>query len=74
MHNIWGVRTIDKSGNKGRFIIGKAIISTLELGSDLDEFDPEKMLLNRVESMNIFTQMPLTLTRENKPISKKKAL
>ncbi|HZF71067.1 SH3 domain-containing protein [Sulfuricurvum sp.] len=74
MHNIWGVRTIDKSGNKGRFIIGKAIISTLELGSELDEFDPEKMLLNRAESMNIFTQLPLTLTRGNKPTSKKKAL
>ncbi|MDD2949939.1 MAG: SH3 domain-containing protein [Sulfuricurvum sp.] len=74
MHNIWGVRTIDKNGNKGRFIIGKAVISTLELGSDLDGFDPEQKLLNRAESMNIFTKTPLTLTRGNKSLSKKKAL
>lgn len=74
MHNIWGVRTIDKSGNKGRTIIGKAIISSLELGSDLEEFDPEKKLLSRAESMNIFTRTPLTLTNGNKTTSKKKAL
>lgn len=74
MHNIWGIRTIDKSGNKGRTIIGKAVISTLELGSDLADFDPDKKLLSRTESMNIFTHLPLTLTNGNKSLSKKKAL
>ncbi len=74
MHNIWGIRTIDKSGNKGRTIIGKAVISTLELGSDLADFDPDKKLLSRVESMNVFTHTSLTLTNGNKSLSKKKSL
>lgn len=63
MHNFWGVRTIDKGGNKGRHIIGKAIVSTLELGSELEEYDPEMKLLNRVESMNIFTRPSAALTK-----------
>jgi hypothetical protein len=74
MHNFWGVRTIDKEGNKGRAIIGKAIISTLELGAELDGYDQEKKLLNRVESMNIFTHTPTTLTRITKTASQKKSL
>ncbi len=63
MHNIWGIRTIDKEGNKGRHIIGKAVISTLELGAELEEYDPTMKLLNRAVSMNIFTRTPITLTR-----------
>jgi cell wall-associated NlpC family hydrolase len=74
MHNIWGIRTIDKQGNKGRHIIGKAVISTLELGAELDEFDPAMRLLTRLESMNIFTKTPLTLTRQGKTLIKKKSL
>lgn len=74
MHNIWGIRTVDKDGNKGRHIIGKAVISTLELGADLDEFDPAMKLLSRAESMNIFTKTPLTLTRQGKSLIKKKSL
>jgi len=74
MHNIWGIRTIDKQGNRGRHIIGKAVISTLELGSDLADFDPAMKLLSRVESMNIFTQIPTSLSRNAKVIPKKKSL
>lgn len=74
MHNLWGIRTIDQNGRKGRHIVGKALISTLELGSELETFDPAMKLLSRVESMNIFTRMPLSLTRENKTASKKKPL
>lgn len=75
MHNIWGIRTLDKQGNKGgRHIVGKAVISTLELGSDLEDFDPSMKLLSRVESMNIFTNPPLTLTRNAKNPPKKKSL
>jgi hypothetical protein len=74
MHNIWGIRTIDKQGNKGRHVIGKAIISTLDLGSELEEFDPSMKLLSRAESMNIFTKNSLTLTRYSKKIPKKKSL
>jgi hypothetical protein len=74
MHNIWGIRTLDKAGNKGRHIIGKAVISTLELGADLENYDPEMKLLTRVESMNIFTKTPITLARGAKSKLKKKPL
>ncbi len=74
-HNIWGIRTIDKEGNKGRHIVGKAVISTLDLGSELDNFDPAMRLLSRVESMNIFTRPSSALTRNTKTtLPKKKSL
>jgi hypothetical protein len=56
MHNIWGIRTIDQEGKKGRHIIGKAVISTLELGAELENYDLKNKLLTRVQSMNIFTR------------------
>ncbi len=71
MHNFWGIRTVDKMGNKGRHIIGKAVISTLELGAELEEFDPTMKLLSRVESMNIFTKPPVLLARQGKTGAKK---
>ncbi|MBD3798323.1 SH3 domain-containing C40 family peptidase [Sulfuricurvum sp.] len=71
-HNIWGIRTIDKGGNKGRHIIGKAVISTLDLGAELETFDPAMRLLSRVESMNIFTRPPNALTRNLKANPPKK--
>ncbi|WP_294891980.1 MULTISPECIES: SH3 domain-containing protein [unclassified Sulfuricurvum] len=75
MHNVWGIRTIDKSGNKGRRIVGKAVISTLEFGSELEEFDPYNKLLTRAHSMNIFTKTPIVLSKgAGKPVKKKKAL
>lgn len=74
MHNVWGVRTLDKQGNHGRHIVGKAVISTLELGADLADFDPAMKLLSRVESMNIFTHTPPTITRNTKNNPKKKSL
>lgn len=58
MHNIWGIRTVDKNGQKGRVIVGKAVISTLEFGSDVENFDPNTMLLTSLVSMNIFTREP----------------
>lgn len=74
LHNIWGIRTIDKEGNKGRHVIGKAVISTLELGSELENFDPSMKLLNRIESMNIFTKTPATLSRVTKNTTPKKSI
>lgn len=55
MHNIWGIRTIDSAGKKGRVIVGKAVISTLELGKEVENFDANNMLLSKLVSMNIFT-------------------
>jgi cell wall-associated NlpC family hydrolase len=70
LHNIWGVRTLDGEGKKGRHVVGGAVISTLELGSNLKDFDPEMKLLRRLESMNIITRTPQKLTRQNKSVSR----
>lgn len=54
-HNTWGVKT-NKDGVEGRFIIGKPIFSTLELGSNLKYYDKNASLLTKLKSMNILTQ------------------
>ncbi len=64
MHNIWGIRTKDKEGLKGRVIVGRAIISTLELGADVENFDSDNMLLNTLVSMNIFTKAPIPIAQK----------
>ena len=63
MHNIWGIRTIDSTGKMGRVIIGKTVISTLQLGQDVEDFDSSNMLLTKLVSMNIFTHTPASHAR-----------
>lgn len=63
IHNIWGIRTIDTAGKKGRVIIGKAVISTLQLGQEVENFDSNNMLLTKLVSMNIFTHIPVNYAR-----------
>ncbi|HEX5623450.1 MAG TPA: SH3 domain-containing protein [Sulfuricurvum sp.] len=71
MHNIWGIRTVDKNNDKGRVVIGKAVLSSLELGAEVENFDPENMLLTTLVSMNIFTRESPTVAlgkrKEKKP-------
>lgn len=68
MHNIWGIRTIDQMGKTGRRIVGKAVISTLELGSEIENYDVKNKLLTRVQSMNIFTKAPsICIARKKVP-------
>ncbi len=55
LHNAWGVKTKDNRG-EGRKIIGKTIISSLEIGKEFDDYDEEKGLLSQIISMNIVTQ------------------
>ncbi len=64
MHNIWGIRTKDKEGLKGRVIVGRAVISTLELGADVENFDASNMLLSTLLSMNIFTKAPIPIAQK----------
>ena len=54
-HATWGVKT-KKDGKEGRFIIGKPIFSTLELGSNLRDYDKDASILTQLKSMNILTQ------------------
>jgi hypothetical protein len=53
--NAWGVKT-KKEGKEGRFIIGKPLFSTLEIGSNLKDYDKSASILTQLKSMNILTQ------------------
>ena len=48
--NVWGVKTLHE-GVEGRFIIGRPVFSTLEIGKNLKEFDPDGSLLKNLKSM-----------------------
>ena len=50
-HNMWGVKTLDKDGNYGRNIIGKSVVTTLNPGSELDNYVEKYSLLSRAESI-----------------------
>ncbi len=54
-HDTWGIRT-DNDGVEGREVIGKTIISTLKLGSELTNYNKKYEHLRNIESMNIITQ------------------
>ena len=53
--NVWGVKT-EINQKEGRFIVGKTLFSTLELGKELEEFDQKSSLLKNLKSMNLLTQ------------------
>ena len=55
LHNLWGVKTTNGI-DSDRKIVGKAVISTLEIGSELATYDREGALLRNLERMNIITQ------------------
>ena len=50
--NMWGIKTL-KYGKAGRFIVGRAVFSTLEIGKDLYYYDKKASLLSHLKSMNI---------------------
>lgn len=54
MHNIWSLKLKDIYGNKYREIIGKNVITTLEPGKKLYDYDKENSLLNRIKGIIIF--------------------
>jgi len=47
-HNVWGVKTKNIFGKEGRKVVGKAVITTLNMGEELSGFDESKSLLSRV--------------------------
>jgi len=49
--NVWGVKT-KKENIEGRFIIGKPVFSTLEVGSNLKEFDKNSSMLKKLKSIS----------------------
>ena len=50
--NMWGVKTL-KHGKAGRFVVGRAVFSTLEIGKYLRYYDEKASLLSHLKSMNI---------------------
>ena len=48
--NVWGVKTLQDKV-EGRFIIGKPIFSTLEVGSNLKYFDKNSTMLQKLKSI-----------------------
>ena len=51
MHSIWGVRT-EEEGEKGRHIIGRALLSTLDLGKAVPFMEEQESLLQSIRTMN----------------------
>jgi len=54
--NLWGVKT-RKDGKNGRYIIGRTIFSTLEVGKNLKYYDKDASLLKNLKSMNIVSKL-----------------
>ena len=54
MHNVWGIKTKNEE-KAGRKVIGRTVISTLDLGCKQPDYDKENNLLDTLESMNIIT-------------------
>lgn len=52
-HNIWGLRTTNGDGKEGRKIIGKAVITTLYPGKELNYLDPEGLLIKHLSALTI---------------------
>ncbi len=50
LHNIWGIRT-EINRKEGRYVIGKCVISTLEVGADLPGHQEKGLLLHRLTGM-----------------------
>jgi len=55
LHNMWGIKTVDDNEKEGRIIIGKVVISTLEIGSEQNGYDYNSSLLPGLDALNIFT-------------------
>ena len=52
-HNIWGIKTLKDNDKEDRFIIGKTVITTLELGKDLPNYMQRDNLLSKIEGIVI---------------------
>jgi len=49
--NVWGVKTM-KNGKNGRYIIGRPVFSTLEIGKNLRDYDANASLLSNLKSIS----------------------
>ena len=54
-HSVWGIKTL-KNGIQQRHIIGKSVISSLEIGKELKGFDKKRNILSKVQGLVILTK------------------
>lgn len=73
LHNMWGIKTVDDNEEEGRVIVGKVVISTLDIGSEQSGYDYNSSLMPSLDRMNIFTYKPVKKEKKRKRKSKKKA-
>lgn len=58
-HSVWGVKTLKDNGEQGRFIIGRAVVTTLNPGAELKDLNPKKTLIDRIEGIsNLMGKIP----------------
>ena len=73
LHNMWGIKTVNDNEEEGRIIVGKVVISTLDIGSEQSGYDYNSSLMPSLDRMNIFTYKPVKKKKKRKRKSKKKA-
>jgi len=55
MHSTWGIRTKDWFNPNGRHLVAKTVITTLEAGRELENHNPDSLLINRLQKMTFLT-------------------
>ena len=65
LHNMWGIKTVNDE-KEGRVIVGKVVISTLEIGSEQNGYDYNTSLLPSLDRMNIITYKPVKKKRKKR--------
>jgi hypothetical protein len=55
-HDVWGVKTKSFFGKDGRKIVGKAVITTLNMGEEVNSYDEKRSLASRVKGIVNVTQ------------------
>ncbi len=53
-HSVWGIKTL-VNDKKARHIIGKSVISTLEIGKEINGFDKNKNILSQIQGIVILS-------------------
>jgi cell wall-associated NlpC family hydrolase len=53
LHDLWGLRTLDKKGEAGRFVVGRVAITTLTPGAELPEVARSGLLLPGLDGMTL---------------------
>jgi len=49
-HNLWGLKTQVK-GKEGRYVIGRSIFSTLDIGNGFPDIRSEDLLINNITGL-----------------------